>query len=83
MFLQPSEIADLTGIKKKRPLQKQWLKDNHIPFTEKQTGELNVLRALVEQRHGIAAPSGRSTQPNYAALEAHGKANTDRTTTSR
>jgi len=79
LLLSPSEIAELTGIKKKRPLQQQWLVEHNIPFTLKYTGELNVLRSAVEQRHSNA-PAPRATSPNYAALEVHhGKAQAVRT----
>jgi hypothetical protein len=58
MFLSPVEIADLTGISKKKPLQIKWLEKHRIAYTVKADGRLNVLRKLVEQKHGV-----KSTAP--------------------
>jgi hypothetical protein len=69
MFLSPHELAELTGVEKKKPLQIEWLKNNNFPYTIKHTGEINVLRALVEQRHGMSSAVPKNTDaPNLGAF---------------
>lgn len=76
MFLSQDELKQMTQ-RTKRPLQKAWLKQYRIPFTEGANGRINVLRAYVERAHGlkdvaVERPKEES-EPNWDVFKPKGK----------
>jgi len=72
MFLTQDELKAMTQASK-RSLQEAWLKQHRIPYTKGRKGRLNVLRAYVEQAHGLKVvqverPS-EETEPNMDAFK--------------
>ena len=66
MFLNPQELADLTGLK--RPTaQYLWLRDNGWPVELDARKRPRLLRAAVEARMG-AVPTHKQAGPNWDAI---------------
>ena len=66
MFLTPSELVELTGIK--RPsAQFEWLRQNGWPVELDARRRPKLLRAVVEARMG-AVPLHQQSAPNWEAL---------------
>lgn len=55
MFLDPAEIAKLTGYKR-RANQLLWLKDEGYPHKVNRRGEIIISRAYVEAKLGLGKP---------------------------
>jgi hypothetical protein len=53
----------MTGTSK-RPLQIKWLEKYRIAYTVGHKGDINVLRKLVEQRHGV-----KSSEPDEVFVD--------------
>lgn len=68
MFLSSEELAAMTECTK-HSLQVVWLEQNKIPYTRGRKGGINVLRGVVERRHGMRdADVPRNTEPNLTAF---------------
>ena len=69
MFLTADDIADLTGYVVPA-YQIKWLDRNGYPFDVSAGGRPKVLRAYIEQRHGVASAS-QSVQhvPDFSKWE--------------
>lgn len=70
MWLSSEELATLTGVKRKRSLQRAWLEKHNYPYSTNSRGQINVLRALVERRHGMkdVADVPRN-EPDFSVFE--------------
>jgi hypothetical protein len=61
MFLNQEDLETLTG-RKYRSCQRRWLEQAGIPYFISATGRIQVLKALVEQKMGMAAKGKPNTQ---------------------
>lgn len=56
LILTPDEVANLTGVKRRKSEQCQALKKMRIPYMEREDGSPIVARAVVEALLGVQAP---------------------------
>lgn len=69
MFLNTSELTDLTGLKLPA-YQRRWLIKNGYSFDVDNNGRPRVLRKYVERRLGyVEHESATTVQPNYDAIK--------------
>ncbi|MHB1280292.1 MAG: DUF4224 domain-containing protein [Acidithiobacillus sp.] len=60
MFLDQQDLETLTG-RKYRSCQRRWLDQEGIPYLISATGQIQVLKGLVERKLGMAAAGAPNT----------------------
>lgn len=63
LILTADEVADLTGVKRRKSAQCQALKKLRIPYLEREDGSPIVARAVVEALLGVQAPARGTSGP--------------------